>query len=345
LSSASTPPVRIVSDWVAEAQDIESLLRPDFENVSVHIDSGKVPDAFNSQLPTVLVLAFKELQEAERFYLAHYRHGKLDVQQAHRTVLLCGKQDVIRAYELCRRGVFDDYVQFWPLTYDPKRLSIAVHRALKELSSALSDTPSLSAFAAQARRLAELEDLLTAQLRRGQAQIESAGRATPEVWQAWTGDVMQVVAPYLESARVLAQMASRVRGAILVVEDNALQRKLLETILAAEDYEARFAADGAEAWRALGRTAPDLILLDLNLPDMSGWDLVKQLKSTARLSGIPVILMTGNGERSAVLRSRELGVADFVVKPFDRAALLGKLAAALNHDVKAPIPSVQGQNS
>ena len=91
LSSASTPPVRIVSDWAAEAQDIESLLRPDFENVSVHIDSGRVSDAFNSQLPTVLVLAFKELEEAERFYLAHYRHGKLDVQQAHRTVLLCGK--------------------------------------------------------------------------------------------------------------------------------------------------------------------------------------------------------------------------------------------------------------
>jgi CheY-like chemotaxis protein len=341
VPSPSLPAVRVVSDSPSEAEDIESLLRDDFENVSVHIDCGKGPDGFDPHVPTVLVLAFKELQEAERFYLAQYRHGKLDVLQAHRTVLLCGKQDAIRAYELCRRQLFDDYVQFWPLTYDPKRLHMAVYRALEELSSAFSETPTLAAFAAQARRLAELEDLLAAQLSRGQAHIESAGRTTPELWQAWTGDVMRAVAPHLESARALAQLASRVRAAILVVEDDALQRKLLGTLLAAEDYEALFAADGAEAWSALGRAAPDLILLDLHLPDMSGWDLVQRVKSTASLAGIPIIMMTGNGERSVVLRSRELGVADFVVKPFDRAALLGKLAAALNRDVQAPIPSSQ----
>src|SRR3546814_4356883 len=93
------------------------------------------------------------------------------------TIVLCGKSNLQQAYELCREEFFDDYVLFWPLNHDAPRLCMAVHNALRQLN----ETPSSAQFAAQVRRIAELETLLDQSVERGRAYIEAAKNSLARV--------------------------------------------------------------------------------------------------------------------------------------------------------------------
>ncbi len=79
----------------------------------------------------------------------------------------------------------------------------------------------------------------------------------------------------------------------------------------------------------LRRCQPDLILMDVQLPDVDGITLTRQLKSIDSYAAIPIVMLTGQGQTNVVVESRNAGAVDFVVKPFDRATLLRKVAAQL----------------
>ena len=108
---------------------------------------------------------------------------------------------------------------------------------------------------------------------------------------------------------------------ILIVDDEAQNRKLLEALLHPEGYLTITANSGDEALTAVRAHQPDLILLDLMMPGMDGHQVTKILKSDAGTSSIPIIMVTAQTDRSALLDALEAGVEEFLTKPVNRAEL------------------------
>jgi signal transduction histidine kinase/CheY-like chemotaxis protein len=113
------------------------------------------------------------------------------------------------------------------------------------------------------------------------------------------------------------------RPSVLVVEDDPAAVRLLRTYLESDGYAVAVAVDGESALVAAARSAPDAIILDVLLPGMDGWELLRRLKSEERMRDIPVIIVTVVDEREVGLA---LGAVDYFVKPVDRKALLDRLA-------------------
>ena len=175
--------IMIATDNITDADLVKNMLNEEFGNVFTSTDPDRAVADFEQRRPDVLVLAFNELAKSERYYLGLYRLCKVLHQHPHRTIILCGKDEVKRVYELCMKDFFDDYVLFWPMTYDSSRLLMSVHYALRELTSLKSSGPSVAEFAAQAHRLAELEYTLSQQVAHGGQHIEAAGRAMMQAEQ------------------------------------------------------------------------------------------------------------------------------------------------------------------
>ena len=116
---------------------------------------------------------------------------------------------------------------------------------------------------------------------------------------------------------------------VLVVDDDEFQRKLIARILEAAGYRLELAANGGEAMAVLEQRLPDLILMDFLMPELNGVEVIRRIRSHPAYAAIPVIMITGNGEREVVLDILKSGVVDFVLKPFDRITLIDKLARAL----------------
>lgn len=168
--------ILVVTEARSDADMIGKLLGAEFDHVQVSTVPGHFVSDFEHHRPHVLVLAFKSLQESERYYLGLYRRSQVIHTLAHRTVLLCAKEEVRKAYEQCRKGSFDDYVQFWPLAHDASRLPMSVHLALDMLALSQATAP-LAKLAAQARRISELEARLEGQIAQGSARAESASQS------------------------------------------------------------------------------------------------------------------------------------------------------------------------
>lgn len=179
----STATILIVTDITTDATLVKNLLSPEFDHVFMSTDPDKLPGDFVRHRPNVLVLAFNTLEKSERHYLGLYRLCKEVHQYPHRTVILCNKDEVRRAYELCKKDYFDDYILFWPMSYDMSRLAMSIHHALRELAALKSDGPSAAEFATQARHLAELEKILSQQVAQGGQHIEMASRAMEQAEQ------------------------------------------------------------------------------------------------------------------------------------------------------------------
>jgi two-component system cell cycle response regulator DivK len=104
---------------------------------------------------------------------------------------------------------------------------------------------------------------------------------------------------------------------ILYVEDNADNRMLVRRILMAEGYSLLEAVNATQALETLKNTKPDLILMDINMPDMDGYSLTTQIKETPGLESIPIIALTANVMRGDRERSLEAGCDGYIQKPID----------------------------
>ena len=91
-----------------------------------------------------------------------------------------------------------------------------------------------------------------------------------------------------------------------------------------------FAAESVEAFGKLEMARPAVILMDVNLPGLDGLGFTERLKAMPALAGIPVIMLTGEARRETLERSRMVGAASFIVKPFTRDSLIAKLAPYLS---------------
>jgi CheY-like chemotaxis protein len=115
---------------------------------------------------------------------------------------------------------------------------------------------------------------------------------------------------------------------ILIVEDVELNRDLLVQLLE-DDYRLVVAEDGQAALQKALEAKPDLILMDLSLPRMDGWEATRRLKADLNLSKIPVIVLSAHAMRGDEERARASGCDDFLTKPINETLLYQKLARHL----------------
>jgi two-component system, OmpR family, alkaline phosphatase synthesis response regulator PhoP len=119
------------------------------------------------------------------------------------------------------------------------------------------------------------------------------------------------------------------RPRILIADDNIEGVELLEAYLAGTDYETQIAYDGEETLRKVGDWHPDVILLDVMMPKISGFEVCKRLRANATTANTIVLMVTALDQHSDVDRAVEAGTDDFLTKPINKAELLVWLRAAL----------------
>jgi CheY-like chemotaxis protein len=115
---------------------------------------------------------------------------------------------------------------------------------------------------------------------------------------------------------------------ILVVEDVEFNRDLIVQLLE-DEYEILTATNGAEGIEVAQRERPDLILMDLSLPVMDGWEATRRIKANEALQGIPIIALSAHAMKGDEDRARQSGCDDYLSKPLDEDLLFQKLAKLL----------------
>lgn len=380
--------ILVATEIASDAVMVKKLLHDEFDNIVVSTDADRAVQDFENYCPDVLVLAFNDLEKAERYYLGLYRLSTVIHTLPHRTLILCRKDDLRRVYGLCKKEYFDDYIQFWPIAYDAMRLHMAMHHALRQMPDTAAGAPSVTEIAAQARHMAELESQLDLYAIKGGQRMETASRSILQAEKAigaaldsfssnlsegmhpnlvevrdragfqrefdrlkseqieknfeavaaavhpvrqWAGSLKEDLAHQIESARALKDLTECIRPAVLVVDDDEFQNNLIDKMLDEENLDIFFATSCAQAFSILHKRRPDIILMDVNLPDIDGINATRRIKSIARFSDIPVVMITGLSEKEIVLDSLKAGALDFVVKPLCKDILITKLHKFLSN--------------
>jgi DNA-binding response OmpR family regulator len=124
-------------------------------------------------------------------------------------------------------------------------------------------------------------------------------------------------------------MQNEKKTRILIIDDDVGFRELLRLHLAARGYQVQVAEDGVTGGRALLAETPDLIISDVNMPFLDGFELLSLLHSDASTASIPVILLSGRSDGDTMAKAVDLGAADYLTKPVTRDQLLESVEACL----------------
>jgi two-component system KDP operon response regulator KdpE len=119
---------------------------------------------------------------------------------------------------------------------------------------------------------------------------------------------------------------------VLVVDDEPAIRRLLHASLSAEGHQIEEAADGQSALSLLGRNAIDVLVLDLGMPGMDGFEVIRQLREQG--SSLPIIVLSSRADEAGKVRALDMGADDFVTKPFGMDELLARIRAAVRHKLQ-----------
>jgi phosphate regulon transcriptional regulator PhoB len=128
---------------------------------------------------------------------------------------------------------------------------------------------------------------------------------------------------------------------VLVVEDEPDVAEMIRYNLAREGYDVRVASNGADALRQIKETKPDVVLLDIMVPQLNGWEICRRLKQDRETKAIPVIMVTGRVEEGDKVLGFELGADDYVTKPFSPRELVARVRAVTRRG--RPIEDADGQ--
>ena len=120
------------------------------------------------------------------------------------------------------------------------------------------------------------------------------------------------------------------KNRLLIVDDNPEIRKLLKTFLSKQGYEISTASNGLKLIGSLKMNKPDMVLLDIMMSWIDGYDLCKTIKESSELSDIKVIFVSGKTMKEDIARGYEVGCDDYVTKPFELADLKKKIEIQLN---------------
>jgi len=116
---------------------------------------------------------------------------------------------------------------------------------------------------------------------------------------------------------------------ILIIDDNPDLLRVVQLCLARENYEVFTAQNGKEGLQRTYSTQPDLVILDVMMPGMDGWDVLSRLRE---MSDVPVIMLTAKGREADIVRGLSLGADDYMTKPFGAAELIARVQALLRRN-------------
>lgn len=123
---------------------------------------------------------------------------------------------------------------------------------------------------------------------------------------------------------------------ILVIDDDPLLLTLIQQSLERDNYTIRTAENGHAGLEVMEKIKPDLIILDVMMPNLSGWELCDRIRKT---STVPIIMLTARGSHSDIVRGLQAGADDYLVKPFHQAELLARVSAVLRRVRANPVSS------
>lgn len=130
---------------------------------------------------------------------------------------------------------------------------------------------------------------------------------------------------------------------VLIVEDELEIAELVRFHVEREGFDAKVVHSGRLALEAVKRDAPDLVILDLMLPDLDGLEVCRRLKWQSETRGIPILIVSAKGEESDIVTGIELGADDYVTKPFSPRVLMARIKNILRRDSAAAEPDDAGQ--
>lgn len=200
-----------------------------------------------------------------------------------------------------------------------KEAERAISAAIDELSARLAGAQGdvVAGPEALAREIGGLKSPVSAAFR------SSAASMAPAL--AWPRRLQEKLSHRIRHLRAIRDRLRKVKPVVLVVDDDEVMRVVIEGALQDSGYELVFAPDGATALGMVRRLRPDLILMDVHLPDSDGVQLTQALKARPELATIPVLMLTGDARRETLDKSLSAGAVGFIVKPFTREALIDKL--------------------
>src|SRR5438128_1009500 len=134
----------------------------------------------------------------------------------------------------------------------------------------------------------------------------------------------------------------RIDASILVVDDEAMLRKVVGRGLTAAGCTVTYAADGEEALAKLAEAPPDLVISDVTMPRVDGFELLKRIREQTTTKALPVILLTGRGDTEDIVAGMGLGADDYLVKPFELRELLARVRAKIE---RPPGPAARSSSS
>jgi two-component system, OmpR family, alkaline phosphatase synthesis response regulator PhoP len=126
------------------------------------------------------------------------------------------------------------------------------------------------------------------------------------------------------------------KATILIVDDEADIRELVRYNLQKEGYGVTAVENGEQALTEVRAQAPDVVVLDLMLPDLDGLEVCRIMKADPALSAIPILMLTAKGEESDVIVGLEMGADDYVIKPFSPRVLAARIKAVLRRRKQSP---------
>jgi len=124
-------------------------------------------------------------------------------------------------------------------------------------------------------------------------------------------------------------VASEIKQKIIVVDDDPDIRRLVETVLERDGFIVDSASSGAEFFRKLPQFKPDLVVLDLQLPDEDGFGIIKKIRGNPNTAGLSVVMLTVQSVDSYKIAGLEIGADDYIVKPFNQGELVARIRAVL----------------
>jgi putative two-component system response regulator len=146
----------------------------------------------------------------------------------------------------------------------------------------------------------------------------------PAAWVGRTGEL-----PAIVLAKPKAAVRPRRLPIVLVVDDGQANRDLIEACLAGVDCEVRTAEDGYAALKSIHSSPPDLVLLDVQMPGMDGYEVCQRIKASPKFRLLPVVMITSLDRTSDRVRALEMGADDYMSKPVDRVELVARVLSAL----------------
>ena len=292
--STPPPPLRALvhAESLADAQQVQAMLPPESVHCALCVDASRLAEAADAHPVDVVLLAGRTLAHARAAMSGLYGGPRAVLRPYQRVLLLPAQHEVRDASTLCLAGIADDYVQHWPIPLDGLRLHLSIKLLGRELAMARAALPPCPT-------------LPTASVPSKPPEALRAIAATP-------------AAPSIDRSKPWA----------LLVDDDRFQYKMLRTVLLGTPLQAAWAATGPDALLMLRQHRPDLILMDIDMPELDGIETVRQVRALPQLAEVPIIMLTGNSDRERVVASLGAGANAFIVKPFSRQRLL-EVAAKL----------------